>query len=875
MKRNICRWLALLLCLTLCLGLCPPAYAGEIVACDEETAIQEVTGDDAAAPQSAEESEPETPQSAEAPEQPTAEPDPVPVTQELPAAASDGEPDTGDGEPELLPDPVDVRFYMPDEELLAFLSVTDADGMTIDPVADPDSGVALFGSYLLMPGEYVYHFRDESGEYADLEEPFVVEEEYVCQFISVEPEMLFEEYTFSFVYIDPIFEGILTPEDIPQSPYSDEERLDDVRELAAVMEGGSRGDKERYLRNDTAVYETPEDAALALRQQVKDFEQTATIRLVLIGEQTQENLDRLCAQVAQLAMAHTGVPTEGDYLRYEHGGYSGNGAIVSKGGRIFCRFDYTMVHFTNAEQEAVVDQTVANILESLSLDGKTDYQKAFLIYQYLTSHVSFGGTGNLKFTAYGALVDGAAQCQGYAASFYRLCLEAHVDTRVITCSDMGHAWNIVKVGDSYYELDATWDTGRAPQNYLYFLRGSEYWLARHKNSGGSSIGDQYKDSAFASQYPLPAFDYKATLTAQPENVTIFAGRTAEFSVQAVGGELHYSWQTRTGTEGEWETVPGAQTGTLTLTPTLEDSGRLYRCEVSNGAGPVYSGEAALTVNNYTYTATLNLADSIGVNFIIKGADNYDGLTITWEKKDKTVVTQNVTDGIPTGSGGYFFALESLAAKEMAVPIPVTVKDANGNILKQTACSVKSYCQTAEESPKASESLKNLCRAALVYGSAAQTRFSFETMNLADPDYREKLPASVPDDADTASSCSEPAAGITNFGVALNLISQTEMNVYLAHGEGSLSDYQFSVKKGSETYTNFRTAEVGDAYVVVVQGLAALDLLTPFTIEVSRGGETYTVNLTPLAYAYKMQGDDINGEVSRGIYHYAMAAKDYR
>ena len=66
----------------------------------------------------------------------------------------------------------------------------------------------------------------------------------------------------------------------------------------------------------------------------------------------------------------------------------------------------------------------------------------------------------LKYTAYAAMCNGTAVCQGYSNLLYRMLLEAGVDCRIISGIGVsgGHAWNIVRLGDLYYNVDATWDS---------------------------------------------------------------------------------------------------------------------------------------------------------------------------------------------------------------------------------------------------------------------------------------------------------------------------------------------------------------------------------------------------------------------------------
>ena len=63
----------------------------------------------------------------------------------------------------------------------------------------------------------------------------------------------------------------------------------------------------------------------------------------------------------------------------------------------------------------------------------------------------------LKYTAYAAMINKTAVCQGYASLLYRLLLECGVDCRVVTGYGNGgrHAWNIVEVDGKYYNVAGT------------------------------------------------------------------------------------------------------------------------------------------------------------------------------------------------------------------------------------------------------------------------------------------------------------------------------------------------------------------------------------------------------------------------------------
>ena len=128
-----------------------------------------------------------------------------------------------------------------------------------------------------------------------------------------------------------------------------------------------------------------------------------------------------------------------------------------------------------------MDTAVSNLLKSLNVSGKSDYQKVGAVYDYICDNVTYDydnledDSYTLKFTAYAALKNKTAVCQGYALLFYRLMLELGIDARVIAGDGGGpHGWNIVKLGNVYYNADTTWDAG--VDEYQFFLKNTENFV---------------------------------------------------------------------------------------------------------------------------------------------------------------------------------------------------------------------------------------------------------------------------------------------------------------------------------------------------------------------------------------------------------------
>lgn len=206
---------------------------------------------------------------------------------------------------------------------------------------------------------------------------------------------------------------------------------------------------------------------------------------------------------------HTGDPKEGDYLRWQWNTVRGGISYQRLGNVYTYTFTYTPGYFTTAAQEALVDAAVEELLAELNVDEASDYAKTRAVYDWITANVDYVNDGDVFcHSAYAALIDKQAVCQGYATLLYRLLLELDVDNRIITSQT--HGWNIVQQGVLYYNCDATWDEGRA--NYRYFLGGKDAFA----NVSDHIPEADYTTEEFRAEYPM-AWD---AYTPGQENITL-------------------------------------------------------------------------------------------------------------------------------------------------------------------------------------------------------------------------------------------------------------------------------------------------------------------------------------------------------------------
>ena len=95
-------------------------------------------------------------------------------------------------------------------------------------------------------------------------------------------------------------------------------------------------------------------------------------------------------------------------------------------------------------------------------------------------------------------------------------------------------------------------------------------------------------------YPLQSFPLSAvnppTITIHPVSLTLVVpGQRATFTVTATGDSLMYQWQKN------GRNIAEATSATYTIEVVAESDTGMYRCVVSNAAGPVTSTAASLTV----------------------------------------------------------------------------------------------------------------------------------------------------------------------------------------------------------------------------------------------------------------------------------------
>ncbi|MFR4298833.1 MAG: Ig-like domain-containing protein [Anaerostipes hadrus] len=176
-----------------------------------------------------------------------------------------------------------------------------------------------------------------------------------------------------------------------------------------------------------------------------------------------------------------------DGIKYSDGGYKGY--YSGSGGYGDRRDRY---------QEAT--KKLDEVIRSLNLDGKSDYDKFKAVTNWIVSNVRYDDDNETKYQhdLTGAVLDGLAVCDGYAGTFYYMAnavgLNALFEDGIGNDNRIRHAWNLVQIDGIYYYADPTnayfKEDGEPGSEVLY---GQKYFFSLY-TPDSTTIKDTYKIS---------------------------------------------------------------------------------------------------------------------------------------------------------------------------------------------------------------------------------------------------------------------------------------------------------------------------------------------------------------------------------------------
>ncbi|SEK33033.1 Transglutaminase-like superfamily protein [Butyrivibrio sp. ob235] len=371
---------------------------------------------------------------------------------------------------------------------------------------------------------------------------------------------------------------------------------------------------------------------------------------------------------------HTGVPNEGDYVRWAFHQIARQSSIAYADNYTYGSIQLMFVYNHDAAQEVLTTQKIDQIIKNNGLNKGTDYQKIYNTYRYITTHISYdyetisNPNKFIGYSCYSAACLNNTVCEGYSLLFYRIMLSVGIDSRLVAGlaeegdQNSGHGWNIVQLGNIYYYVDGTWDAydprpgHNTPAKTDNFLKGSR--VDYNKKVAFDSIYHirypEYATADFYRVYPVSSTDYNGSEGSfvKPTSVAISQAN----AIIAVGSPLQLSatclpanskqgirWNssdTTVATVSDNGLVMGIRNGECEIFATSAYGGKKARCRLIVTDGRV----KGLDVSAKKITVYAGSKASIGTAVFPEWAFNK---SIKFKSSNKKIATVNKY-GIITG-----------------------------------------------------------------------------------------------------------------------------------------------------------------------------------------------------------------------------------
>ncbi len=201
----------------------------------------------------------------------------------------------------------------------------------------------------------------------------------------------------------------------------------------------------------------------------------------------------------------------------------------------------------------------ADVWEAQAASLGSEAEKAKLLHDFIIDKVEynyaildndFDEESEYTQSAYSVFCTDKTVCAGYSQAYAMMCNAVGVDTVAVT--SLTHEWNKVRINDSWYNVDLTWDDG-VPDRYRFFWRSDYYYDT--ETAGQSYLHHQEEeiwdgilppctvDSSQTGDYTVPGTLPAVTQTAAVPAVGVsLSGKTYKitFSGATPGAEIYYT-----------------------------------------------------------------------------------------------------------------------------------------------------------------------------------------------------------------------------------------------------------------------------------------------------------------------------------------------
>ena len=169
------------------------------------------------------------------------------------------------------------------------------------------------------------------------------------------------------------------------------------------------------------------------------------------------------------------------------------------------------------ENNQIFSEKVQQILKGANRYEGT-FEKEKYIHDYLIDHTNYQLNSPYNQTAYSAIVYGSTVCAGYSKAFQYLMMQLQIPTYYVVGISKGenHAWNMISINQSYYNVDVTWDDS-AYSHYTYYNKSDSDFKSHVREGLSTLLPDCLKTYLFpSSKKSVPIKPKEESKTIIPE-----------------------------------------------------------------------------------------------------------------------------------------------------------------------------------------------------------------------------------------------------------------------------------------------------------------------------------------------------------------------
>ena len=212
---------------------------------------------------------------------------------------------------------------------------------------------------------------------------------------------------------------------------------------------------------------------------------------------------------------------------------------------------FNLRFYDNLKQMKYVNRKIKTIVKKLGVKKMSNYNKVKTFYKYLAKTITYPDPvtdKDYEYSMYGALKKRKAVCNAYAMCMYKLCVEAGVPCKYIGGTytnskgkKYGHAWNIVALGDKWYNLDLTWDDDDyfGEVAFDYFLKGSSDFDA-YERSVKHTMDKPYRTGEFKKNFPIAKKKFNPNTMSDKNKKIKIGGKRKVYSYKDILSDIYPS-----------------------------------------------------------------------------------------------------------------------------------------------------------------------------------------------------------------------------------------------------------------------------------------------------------------------------------------------